>query len=328
MNQISVCLKRIVVIIGCLFLVLIAAEPTSAPRDAASSTAKSLAVTGSPRTYRLFVPATAPTDRPMPLVLVFHGGGGDGSKVERMTGLSDLGRREGFIVAYPDGLNHQWNDGRSAESTQSHRQKVDDVGFIDALLDDLLRNHPIDRRRIYACGMSNGGIFCHYLGAKLADRLAAIAPVAGGLADPFERQFSPVNPVSVCIIQGTDDPLVPYHGGDVARNRGRIIDTDETVRRWLLRDDCTGEPARSTLPDRDASDGCRVRKSEWTSCRPGIAVVLYVIDGGGHAWPGGAQYLPQWVIGRVCRDFSATEIIWDFFRHHPRPVTNVEQPQP
>jgi polyhydroxybutyrate depolymerase len=275
---------------------------------------------GQQRTYLLHVPGNLPTDRPVPLVFVFHGGGGDGAGIERMTRFSDLADREGFIVVYPDGLWKNWNDGRAPNVSRAHRENVDDIGFVSALIDAVSMDYRIDPKRIFATGISNGGIFSHYLGANLSSRIAAIAPVSGGIAEPFSDRFKPENPVSVFIIQGTDDPLVPFHGGGIVRGRrGRIIDTDEAVRLWTQRDGCKPEPRAGTLPDADRRDRCTVKWYSWSRGRENTEVKLFVIQGGGHTWPGGAQYLPALIVGRVCRDFNATEAIWEFFKNHPRP---------
>ena len=142
-----------------------------------------LEVDGITRSYHLHVPpALGPA--PAPLVLVFHGGGGTGPGTERLTRFTALADREGFLVAFPEGIEKNWNDGREFTSSRAHRDHVDDVAFVTALVDAIGRAHAVDPRRVYATGISNGGIFSHYLAAHLSARLAAIAPVVGGIADP------------------------------------------------------------------------------------------------------------------------------------------------
>src|SRR5690349_10772024 len=133
---------------------------------------------GLTRTYTLCVPAGIVPGRSLPLVLAFHGGGGDGAGMQRLTHFNDIAQRERFLVAYPDGIRRHWNDGRHLEAAG-----VDDVAFVKALLDDVASFQPLDQQRVYATGMSNGGIFTHYLATKLGERLAAVAPVAGGITD-------------------------------------------------------------------------------------------------------------------------------------------------
>jgi len=278
---------------------------------------RTLQVDGVTRTYFLHVPAVLSRDS-IPLVLVFHGGGGNGPGTERLTKFSALADREGFLVAYPEGLGRNWNDGREFTSSRAHRDHVDDVGFVSALLDAIERTHPVDPRRIFATGISNGGIFSHYLAARMSGRIAAIAPVVGGIADPPEPWFQPAHPVSVLILQGTKDPLVPYRGGPIAFGRGKIIDTEAAARRWAGQNGAAPEPVGEPLPAANGTDRCGGVRLSYSGGRDGSEVVLVRLDGGGHTWPGGAQYLPEMLVGRVCRDFDATAMIWAFFKAHPK----------
>ena len=271
---------------------------------------------GITRSYHLHVPS-AIGPAPAPLVLVFHGGGGTGPGTERLTRFTALADREGFLVAFPEGVEKNWNDGREFTGSRAHRDHVDDVAFVTALIDAIGHAHAVDPRRVYATGISNGGIFSHYLAAHLSARIAAIAPVVGGIADPPEAWLRPEQPVSVLMLQGTRDPLVPYHGGAVAFDRGKIIDTEEAARRWAALNGGR-EPVREPLPA-DGKDRCGGLRTIYPGGRDGSEVTLVRLDGGGHTWPGGAQYLPELLIGRVCRDFDATVLIWDFFKAHPKP---------
>jgi polyhydroxybutyrate depolymerase len=277
---------------------------------------KSVSVQGRKRTYRLYVPPTLSLDAPAPLVFVFHGGGGQGPSMERLTGFDDLAEREKFVVAYPDAVSGHWNDGRDVEAFESQRRRVDDVAFVTSLIDAISAAHRIDPRRVYATGISNGAIFSNFLGARLADRIAAIAPVAGGLAEPIRSDFRPSRPVSTLVINGTEDPLVPYSGGAVSKTHGRVLGAEETARLWAEADGCRAEASKDAPTA--AAEGCRSLRTRWSGGRDGAEVVLDTIEGGGHTWPGGPQYLPRVVIGRACPQPDATKEIWEFFRSHPR----------
>lgn len=290
------------------------ATPTAGAAERALAP-HTLEVDGITRSYHLHVPpALGPA--PAPLVVVFHGGGGTGPATERLTRFTALADREGFLVAFPEGIEKNWNDGREFTSSRAHRDHVDDVAFVTALIDAIGRAHAVDPRRVYATGISNGGIFSHYLAARLSARIAAIAAVVGGIADPPEAWLRPDQPVSVLMLQGTRDPLVPYHGGTVAFGRGKIIDTEEAARRWAALNGGR-EPVREPLPG-DGKDRCGGLRTIYAGGRDGSEVMLVRLDGGGHTWPGGAQYLPELLIGRVCRDFDATALIWEFFKAHPK----------
>jgi polyhydroxybutyrate depolymerase len=306
--------------VAALGLVLASGVGVLAARPVSATEPRTLAAGGRTRVYRLYVPRSLPRDKPVALVLAFHGGEGEGATLEPFLRFDDLADREGFLVAYPDAVGKHWNDGRENSHFESYRDKVDDVAFVSALLDAIAKDYRIDPARVYATGISNGGIFSHYLAARLSTRIAAIAPVAGGIAEPFRASFHPERQVSVLMMNGTEDPLVPYHGGGVRRGtNGRVLDTEEAARIWAAADGCAKAARVETLPDSDPHDACRVRRSLWTGGRDGTEVVLYTFEGGGHTWPGGRQYAPEILVGRVCHDLDATQVIWDFFKAHPRP---------
>ena len=238
--------------------------------------------------------------------------------MERLTKFSDLADREGFIVAYPNSYGDNWNDGRVVLSSSAYKEKVDDIAAISAIIDDVSRQYPVDRQRIYATGISNGGIMTNYLGARLSDRLAAIASVAGGVADQVANQFNPQNTLSVLIMQGTGDPIMPYNGGRVTgANHGSTVSTNQMVQLWSRSDRVKSSPTSGSLPDTDPKDGCTVTWQSWRGVG-NSEVRLMVLNGAGHTWPGGSQYAPKFLIGGVCRDFDATRVIWDFFKAHPK----------
>jgi polyhydroxybutyrate depolymerase len=282
---------------------------------------KTIQVGDSEREYLLHVPDNLPRNKPVPLLFVLHGGGQKAEIAQRM-GFTEVANREDFIVVYPNAVRKNWNDGRNEPGIWSQRNNVDDVGFVSALIREVGRDHPIDPKRVYATGPSNGGIFSNRLGAEMSEQFAAIAPVIGGLAAPLAEKFNPAQPVSVLMINGTEDPLVPYKGGRVTfmgRGRGSIIPTSETIRKWVARDHCNPVPKSRDLPDKDPKDQTRTKIDVYSGGKNGTEVILYTIEGGGHTWPGGVQYLPEMMIGRVCRDFKATDTIWEFFKSHPKP---------
>ncbi len=270
------------------------------------------------RTYYVFSPKNA-GKKLLPLLFVFHGGGGNPLSTDRRLGFTELARKEKFIVVYPAGIGRNWNDGRVTNVTRAHRENVDDVGFVRAMIEEISKDYPVDQKRIYSTGSSNGGIFSHYIGAKISDKFAAIAPVIGGIADPFHKSFDPEEAVSVLIIQGTEDRLVPYEGHKGIglgrrRDRGKVIGTDQALKLWTKRNRTNKNAVKGRLPNTDPSDGCIVEKYEWRNGTKNTEVVLYKMIGGGHTWAGGRQYLPRRIVGNVCRDFSATKVIWEFFK--------------
>lgn len=294
----------------------------SAPGDRPDSTAGSVVAGGLVRTFRLYVPPSHDRTRPAPLLVALHGGGGTGAAMERLTlgGLNRLAARDGFVVVYPDGVERHWNDGRGIAEYRAHKENIDDVGHVSALIDHLAQTQGIDRSRVYAAGISNGGLFSQRLARELAPRIAAIGVVVALMSDKIALMRTPARPVPVLLMPGTEDPLVPWAGGDLGfrggRKFGRVLSASETVAAWTALNRCAASPAVTMEPDRDPQDGTRVRREAYGPCGEGSEVVLYAVDGGGHTWPGGQQYLPESVIGRTSRDIDANEVLWTFFRKH------------
>jgi polyhydroxybutyrate depolymerase len=282
----------------------------------AGSIDRRIDVQGQSRTYALYVPASVSEHTPAPLVIALHGGLGQGKTMAALSRFSPLADREGFLVAYPDGLRRHWRDGRTMPKGMV--DEADDVAFMSALIDDAAKMHAVDPKRIYATGISNGAIFSNYLALKLGGRIAAIASVAGGIATEVAADFHPTTPVSVLIIQGRDDPIVPYAGGAVGKTHGSIVSTERTLQLWLDADGLRGEPAQRNVAPEKAGD-CMEQWRSWSGGRNGSAVTVIALGGGGHTWPGGMQYLPKPIVGVVCPELDATHTIWEFFKQHPKP---------
>jgi len=265
------------------------------------------------RTYWLHIPPSYDKTKLIPLVLVFHGGEGQPQQIERHTGFSDLADRDGFIVAYPEGIDKHWNDGRE------NAPQVDDVEFVSALIEDIARSFNVDRKRIYATGISNGGMFSQRLACELSGTIAAIASVAASMPDALAVRCKPARPISVLMINGTDDPLIPYGGGALPRTTvgGKVLSTPDTIKFWVDHNKCSQKPTSMLLPDQDQQDDTRVRRENYTQCASGVGVELDAVEGGGHTLPGTRQYLPERLIGKTSREINGSETIWSFFKRHP-----------
>lgn len=271
---------------------------------------RSFEVAGVWRSYLLHLPPSHQPGTPLPLLFVFHGGGGDAAGIAAHTGLTQAAGARGYAVVYPDGVRGYWNDGRGARAGQ------DDVGFIRALLDSLRAGLPADPRRIYATGISNGAGLAFRLACDLPGTFAAIAPVAGALAAELEQRCGAAAPVSVVMYQGTADRLMPYDGGDLSSSRGSVLAATRTAALFARVNGCAGGPRVTAEPD-TVRDGTRVLRSVYGGCRDGREVVLFTIEGGGHTWPGGPPVGRS--VGRVTRDLQANPTMLDFFDRHPAP---------
>jgi polyhydroxybutyrate depolymerase len=239
-------------------------------------------------------------------VLAFHGRFGDGEDQAELSHLDKVADEFSFVAVYPDGVGRSWNAGSGAGFAE--RRGIDDVAFVSALIDRVSRQVRIDRMRVYATGMSNGGNFVHRLGCELPDRIAAIAAVAGTIASEVARDCDPERPITVLHVHGSDDPFNPYEGGQT-KGGGQVESVRETAAGWVRRDGCGGSGVTTRLT-RDAT------RTSWTACPAGTEVALVRVEGGGHAWPGGSQYLPPEVVGETTQTFDASELIWKFFSRH------------
>jgi polyhydroxybutyrate depolymerase len=278
-------------------------------QDPAAGERRALTVDGIERTFYVHGPLGAP--RPLPLVLVFHGGGGTAAGTARLTGMNRVADEHRFLAVYPEGVGKHWNDTRGLS-------KTDDVRFVDALVEALGRSHEADPGRVFAAGMSNGGFFATRLGCDLPDRIAAIAMVAATMPETLASQCKPGRPVPALFFFGDQDPLVKIGGGMVGLTHGRALSLDDAVSFWCRRDGIVGRPPRESLPLGAKEDGTSVERERAVGGREGSEVTLYLIRGGGHTWPGGQPYLPR-LVGTTSRQIDASEVIWDFFASHPMP---------
>ena len=270
------------------------------------------------RYYRMYIPTSYDHATPTPLVLVFHFGGGNSQIIETVTGMSEKAEEEGFIVVYPDGTGiYQdrlltWNAGFCCGYALEH--DIDDVGYIEALIDSLRKSYAIDPSCIYATGFCNGAGLTHRLGAELSHIFAAIAPVAGTSGGthtedtPVWQIPPPDNPVSVLIMHGQKDLFVPYEGGETkGKGTYSIFSVEDSVSFWVEHNSC------QLIPERTEDNG--VIKDVYSPGKGITEVIVYTLTEEGHAWPGGEKFPGG---DEPITDISATDIIWEFFSTHSR----------
>jgi polyhydroxybutyrate depolymerase len=274
------------------------AEP--APVLLSGDTVRTVTVDGIERTYVLHIPAGIPTDRPIPLVLVFHGLGFTGEYARQVTGFDGVADANGFVVTYPNGSgpnasNLSFDGGLCCGNAA--RDGVDEPAFIKAILSDIGTLAAIDPERIYATGWDNGSFLVERFACQMSTVFAAVAGMSGALEySPCE----PEEPVSILYLHGMNDLFMPYAGG------GNVIGTinhpfppvEEVVQNWALRNGCTG--------GRDVSPAGQYPHEAWGNCPAGINVEIVQLAGMGHAWPS-----PYAV--------PAAQMIWEFFAAHPKP---------
>jgi polyhydroxybutyrate depolymerase len=269
---------------------------------------------GRARRYLVHVPPAAASGRALPLLLSFHGAGGNPAGHQRFTRTDSLADRAGFLVVYPEGTDSggllTWNAGTCCGPRVAGR--VDDVGFALAVMDDLALRIAVDPHRLYATGMSNGGMMAHRLAAEASTRIAGIAPIAGGLV---LHSFAPARPVPVLHIHSVDDPIALYRGG----LRGRLAgvesmnpNIDKMMARWARADACTSGPGTPEVrAERRDGRGHTARLLSWSGCAGGSEVWLWQLTGAGHVWPGQPDHGLR-LLGTPTTVIDANEEIWTF----------------
>lgn len=285
------------------------------------------------RRFGVYVPTTV-GDEPAPLVLLLHGGGGSAA----FTWISEEGRSwraladaHRFIIVVPEGLPdannpdaHHWNDCRSGITNPDADSNADDVGFLSAVIDWTAAEHPVDARRVYATGQSNGGGMTFRLLTEMPERLAAGAPIIMNMAEPSECG-DPEEPIPLMIVFGTADPLVPFTGGCVAPplcTRGEVMSTAATIALWTAVIELDGPPKIWQLPDEVPEDQSAIEVHQYFDpTNPRRELLYYQVNGGGHILPGPAPIAPliERIVGPKNRDIDGPADIWAFFSRHVRP---------
>lgn len=290
------------------------------PSLSARVQAGSLIAGGRQRTWLLYAPARVATSPA--LVIAFHGSMGTAAQMRRATGygFDRLADRDGFIVAYPQGYLGHWNDCRKAADYAARRLDIDDLGFVDALVERLVRERNVDPARVYVTGASNGGHFVYRLALERPAAIAGAAVFAANLPTWDNSDCKPLGPPPpMLIVDGTADPLNPYEGGVVTLfgfgSRGTVQSAQASAAHFAHE---AGAAGRTTarIPPKAPGDRTWVERSVWRS--PGRGEVqLLTVHGGGHVVPQ-ATYRPQRILGRVTSAIDGPAEAWRFFRRQGR----------
>lgn len=254
---------------------------------------------GEKRVYLLYVPRSYNPATPAPLVLSLHGFAGWPAHQQEVTRWDELAEQHGFIVAYPCGTRFPLRWRAYADSGQ-------DVGFLTDLIDKLAGEYNIDPARIYVNGISNGGGMTARLACELSGRIAAIGMVSGAfLTAP--QDCRPARPVPAILFHGTADPIVPFQGG----RSGPFDRPFPAIRDWVA---ALAQSYGCDEPPLELPASGQVSGLRYTGCKADVD--FYIIEGGGHAWPGG-KAMPVWISGHTSQEIDATRVMWDFFVAHP-----------
>lgn len=294
-----------------------------------------VSIDGMNRTFQCHLPPGYKSLKNMPLVLVFHGLQLNGSIMMFLSQFNPVADKNHFAVIYGDGVGKAWDDGHAGRG-------IDDVGYVNKVIDKVANTVSIDRKRVYACGISNGGYFSQMLACAIPDKIAAVGVVGSTLMQQAANGCRSNRPMPIMFFLGTGDPLIAwgssgsgtaseelnelvdmvgaskYGGVDSALARfGGLMSVPDMIEFWTNHNQCgSARPYISNEPDRDPKDGTRVRREAYGSM--GREVILYRIENGGHTWPGGLPYAPSGMAGKVSQDINASETLWQFFRTHSR----------
>jgi polyhydroxybutyrate depolymerase len=349
--RISICLLAFT-FAGAIGVCAQQSQTPQAPAAAKQDTRESVTVEDANRTFLVHLPRNYDAKTRYPVVLVLHDADNDALDMVRLSRFNQTADEHGVIAVYPNALRRRWTNlenespqqnrggyggrhggggiggggglgrqrgGQGGGSRGAGRQSSNDLAFFNAMLDQLDTEYSVDDNRVYATGFSDGGFMDFQLGCNLANRIAAIAPVGAELAksqQEFCKNWT-FRPVPLLMINGTEDPVLPYKGRSTAP---ATVSAPDTAKDWAKTAGCSKSAQRTTLPPR-ASGGLQTNVDSYTDCTQGAEVFLYSIVDGGHFWPGGEQpYVPANKIGKSSDDLEANEIIWKFFAAHPMPA--------
>lgn len=288
------------------------------PQPDPGSEKTSLTFGGIERTYVYHEPSSAPAAGTRTLIISLHGNMGTGAQQEDLTGFSTLADERGFIAVYPDGVDKSWADGRG--TTDADTQGIDDVGFISALIDEMVSKRGVDPKKVFVTGFSNGSMMTNRLGCELSDKIAAIGTLSGTMPETISTTCAPKRGVPLMSFHGDADPFAPYGGGEVnSSSGGKVLSAEATRALWAEKSGCDATTTSAPIADTVTDDETTVMREDNQGCKDGSEVVLFTVAGGGHTWPSSDANLTKALVGKSNEDVKASELLIDFFGKHALP---------
>ena len=260
------------------------------------------------REYYLYIPKNTSQEK-IPLLVMLHGRFGTAKLMLEGYNMNTIADREGFAVVYPNGYNRSWADGRGG--TPADKDKIDDVKFLETVIQRIYTNYPIDKSKVFIAGHSNGGFMTQRMLIEKTNLFRAGASVTAYISKNVLEKFSPDKAVSVTFLSGTEDPLVPFEGGFVVDGE-EILGADDSVKRWVEWNECKPQPKKKTFDEKQ--DETKLEIYSYEECKDKVSVRLYKIIGAGHMWPGISQQMPLIDLGKPTEELNASEEIWSFFK--------------
>lgn len=271
------------------------------------------------RKFMVHFPPNFNTTTQRPLVLNLHGGSGNMLSAQGFSMLNPVSDQNNFIVAWPQGYGiappgFSWADGRNTSADQAG---VDDIGFIDKLIDTLITRYNVDTNRIYICGFSNGGFMVQRLACELPERFAAMASLGSSMDTVLYQNCNPTKPIPMAFFNGTADPAMPYGGGPMQNPQViPVVSVESAVQFWIAHNNCQTANPVFNFPDTFTTDNSTAEFYYFTNCDCNADVKFYKLINGGHTWPGVYVASQASVLGNTNRDINASVELWNFFNAH------------
>lgn len=284
-----------------------------------------------PRQFMVHLPPNFNPATPRALVVSLHGGSGNMVSAQGFSMLNPVADLNDFIVAWPQGYGiappgFSWADGRNTSADQAG---IDDVGFLDKLIDTLVARYSVDTSRIYICGFSNGGFMVQRLACQLPERFAAMASLGASMDTSLYAHCQPAKPVPMAFFNGTADPAMPYTGGPMMNPLvAPVMPVDSMVQFWVSHNQCQTALPVLLFPDIFPTDGSTAELYRYTDCACTAEVAFFKLIDGGHTWPGVFIASQASVLGNTNRDIHGSVELWEFFRTHTlcQGPTSVDTP--
>ncbi len=268
------------------------------------------------RRYVVHVPTSYDGTKALPVLLHLHGGLGTAESSDTSTSFSALAEERGFLLVYGEGTKGRisftsWNAGGCCGQSQEKNNNVDDVRYVREVLTQVQEKFQVHQNHIYVSGMSNGSMLANRLACEIPELIAGVATVSGTTQ---VSQCDPTRALPHIIIHGTADDNVPYYGGKSGSplNSGTFAAVEDEFKTWAKRNGCSGDIVTTSISS-EGSDGTSVDKLSFASCPKGKEVVLYRVNGGKHAWPGGRAGTNKLELSKPSQGLKASEAILDFF---------------
>lgn len=298
-------MKKLLLLSGLLISIISSSAQTTVPGSFVHG--------GITRTYSVYIPASYNGSQAFPLVLNLHGYTSNAAQQELYGDFRPIADTANFIIVHPNGsiqpgsgTTQFWNVGFFASS-------VDDVDFLETLIDTISAHYNINQRRIYSAGMSNGG-FMGYTLACESDRFAAIGSVTGSMTLTTMTNCNPARPIPTIEVHGTADQTVPYAGSALMQG------VEDVVNFWVTENNCSPTPSITPVPNTNLADSATAERYLYSGGTDGHTVEFFKVTGGAHTWPGAI-----FAIDVTCMDFSASKELWRFFSQYEHPTAGIKE---